>query len=58
MCITAINIDDILLMVSDDLFISKPKKVLNSFFEIKDLGLIRNFLGMEVTKAKFEYFLN
>lgn len=51
-------VDDILLMGSVDLFMSKTKKVLNSFFEIKDLGPITYFLGIKVAKKDDGYFLN
>lgn len=47
-----------LLMKSDNMFINKTKRVLNSTFEIKDLGHVRYLLGMEVTKKKDGYFLN
>lgn len=53
-----VYVDDILLMGSVDLFMSKSKKVLNSFFEITYLGPIVYFLGIKVAKKDDGYFLN
>lgn len=41
-------VDDILLMSSNDKLVTKVKEYLHSLFTIKDLGLAKYFLGIEV----------
>ena len=55
----------ILLLYVDDLFltgnekqISKCKKKLAAEFEMKDLGLVHYFLGLEIWQSLEEIFLN
>ena len=55
----------ILLLYVDDLFLTgnekeimESKKKLAEEFEMKDLGLMYYFLGMEVWKSSEEMFLN
>ncbi|CAN6441644.1 unnamed protein product [Victoria cruziana] len=55
-CIVAIYMDDILITGNcRDLMFRKHS---NSVFEMKDLGIMRYFLGMEIMKTKQGRFLN
>ena len=45
-------IDDIILTGDDVLEMNRLKTSLSSTFEIKDLGSLRYFLGMEVARSK------
>ena len=47
-----VYIDDIVLTRDNDVEISELKKVLATEFEVKDLGLLKYFLGMEVTRSQ------
>lgn len=44
--------DDIILTGDDEEEIMKVKRVLATEFEVKDLGELRYFLGMEVARSK------
>jgi hypothetical protein len=55
----------ILLMYVDDLFLTREEKIitgckkkLTAKFEIKDLGLMHSFLGLEVWQSPKKVFLN
>ena len=43
-------VDDILIVVKDKSYISKHKKFLSKEFEIKDIGVVKKILGMEIYK--------
>lgn len=44
--------DDIVVMGDDDGELLKLKNFLGTAFEIKDLGLLKHFLGIEVARSK------
>ena len=50
--ILIVYVDDIILTGNDAGEIVKLKKLLAAEFEIKDLGALRYFLGMEVARSK------
>ncbi|KAH9716025.1 protein kinase domain-containing protein [Citrus sinensis] len=52
MAVLIVYVDDIILTGSDDDEMSRLKKHLASEFEIKDLGPLRYFLGMEVARSR------
>ena len=48
-----VYVDDIILTGDDNLGIAQVKKDLNSVFDIKDLGGLKYFLGIEVARSRF-----
>ncbi|KAE8716080.1 Detected protein of unknown function [Hibiscus syriacus] len=56
--ILIVYVDDIILTGDDEEEICNLKKLLNKEFETKDLGKLRYFLGMEVTKSKEGLVIN
>ena len=50
--ILIVYVDDIILTGDDDEEMTRVKKGLTSEFEMKDLGKLRYFLGMEVASNK------
>ena len=50
--ILIVYVDDIILTGDDVLEVNRLKTSLSSTFEIKDLGSLRYFLGMEVAWSK------
>ena len=48
---TLVYVDDILLTGTDSSFIAHVKFVLHQQFTIKDLGLVKYYLGLEVTRT-------
>ena len=51
MTILIVYVDDIILTRDDTREVERLKKVLATEFEVKDLGQMRYFLGMEVAKS-------
>lgn len=49
--VALVYVDDILLTGNDNVFIAHVKFVLHSTFTIKDLGLIKYYLGLEVHRT-------
>ncbi|CAN0825128.1 Retrovirus-related Pol polyprotein from transposon TNT 1-94 [Linum grandiflorum] len=49
--IALIYVDDVILTGNDETFISKVKSQLDEEFSIKDLGPLKYFLGIEVTRT-------
>lgn len=50
-----VYVDDILLATSTDISVVesiKSKSSLNAYFKLKDLGPIKYFLGVEITRSK------
>ena len=56
--ILIVYIDDIRVTGNDQEAISELKKRLAQFFEIKDLGSVKYFLGMEVARSSHGIFVN
>ncbi|WJZ99224.1 hypothetical protein VitviT2T_017689 [Vitis vinifera] len=52
MTILIVYVDDIILTGDNTREMDRLKKVLATKFEVKDLGQMRYFLGIEVTKSK------
>lgn len=50
--ILVVYVDDIILTGDDKVELQKLKKTLATEFEIKDLGQLRYFLGMEIARTK------
>ena len=50
--ILMVYVDDIILTEDDEIKIARLKRGLVEEFEIKDLGQLRFFLGMKVTRSK------
>ena len=57
MKILIVYIDDIILTGDDDLGMKKSKETLTDEFEVKDLGSLRYFLGVEVFRSKLGIFV-
>lgn len=56
--ILIIYVDDIVLIWSDHCELEALKKKLAEEFEIKDLGSLKYFLGMEFARSKEGIFVN
>ena len=50
--ILIVYVDDIILTGDNEVEMERLKGVLNTEFEVKDLGQMRYFLGMEVARSK------
>ena len=50
--ILIVYVDDIILTGDNEAEMEKLKRVLATEFEVKDLGRMRYFLGMEVARSK------
>lgn len=59
-CFTAVlvYVDDVIITGNDNATISHLKSFLNSKFRIKDLGLLKYFLGIEVARSATGLFLS
>ena len=53
-----VYVDDIILTSDDSLELEKLKKTLTREFEIKDLGPLRYFFGMEFARSKKGIFIS
>ena len=53
-----VYVDDLLISGDDLDGIASIKKALHDIFTIKDLGLARYFLGIEISRSKTGTFLN
>ncbi|KAL8152032.1 hypothetical protein V2J09_021840 [Rumex salicifolius] len=56
--VALVYIDDLLLTGDDLIVIEEVKTALHSAFTIKDIGLIRYFLGLEVSRTSAGIMLN
>ena len=52
--ILAVYVDDIIITGDDAVEITRVKSCLSKAFEVKDLGQLRYFLGIEVARSKKE----
>jgi hypothetical protein len=52
-----VYVDDIALIGNDDREVQNSKHRLANEFEIKDLGILKYFLGIEVARSKLGIFL-
>ena len=46
-------VDDMLIVAKDNAKISRLKAQMSSEFELKDLGVAKNILGMEITRDRW-----
>jgi hypothetical protein len=53
-----VYVDDIVLTGNDDGEIQNLKHLLANEFEIKDLGSLKYFLGIEVARSKHDIFIS
>jgi hypothetical protein len=53
-----VYVDDIVLTGNDDWEIQNLKQSLANEFEIKDLGSLKYFLGIEVARSKHSIFIS
>jgi len=53
-----VYVDDIVLTGNDDGEIQNLKHLLANEFEIKDLGSLKYFLGIEVARSKYGIFIS
>ena len=53
-----VYVDDIVITRSDMIGISSLKSFLHGQFHTKDLGMLKYFSGIEVTRSKHEIFLS
>jgi hypothetical protein len=56
--ILAVYVDDMIITGNDPLHISQLKKNLCKIFEVKDLGQLRYFLGIEIARSPKGIFLS
>ena len=56
--ILCLYVDDILIVGSDDKMIKSTKNMLNSRFDMKDMGLADVFLGIKITRTSNKLILN
>jgi len=47
-----VDVDDIVITKNDATWISQLMEHLSKYFQIKNLGCLKNFLGIEVTQSK------
>lgn len=53
-----VYVDDIILTSNDETKLATIKKRLGKEFQIKDLGILKYFLGIELVKSKEGIFVN
>ncbi|CAM8993362.1 unnamed protein product [Rhodiola kirilowii] len=56
--ILLVYVDDVVITGTSSLLISEVKKYIHDTFRIKDLGLLKYFLGLEVARSDAGIFLN
>ena len=56
--ILIVYVDDIILTGDDIIELERLKKVLSNNFEIKDLGALKYFFGMEFARSKKDVFVS
>ncbi|KAL6325020.1 hypothetical protein AAG906_022110 [Vitis piasezkii] len=56
--ILIVHVDDIILIGHDNVELERLKRKLPNDFEIKDLGILKYFLGMEFARFKEGIFVN
>lgn len=56
-CIILIYVDDILITATDENIVNQVQKDISSTFEIKSLGEIKNYLGIEVERRDGTYYI-
>lgn len=54
--ILAVYVDDIIIIGDDEVEVKRLKENLSKEFEVKDLGQLRYFLGIEVARSQKVYF--
>ena len=58
LCIVAVYVDDFIIASSCDTEISKLKLDLSERYKMKDLGLLRNFLGVSIVQDENSIFIH
>ena len=56
--IVCLNVDDMLIVDSDDKMITFTKNILNSRFDMKDLGLNNVILGIKIKRTSSGFILS
>ena len=56
--IVCLYVDDMLIDYSDDEIITSTKNMLNSRFEMKDLGLVDVILGIKIKRTSYRLILS
>lgn len=57
-CYIVVHVDDMLCAASNERLIAKIIEGLAKYFELKDLGEVRQFLGIDIHKSKGLYCIN
>ena len=56
--IVCLYVDDMLIIGSNNDMIKTTKKILDKYFDLKDMGIANIILGMKITKASEGYALS